>query len=93
LKPRQNQRDLFGKRIVALNWRLFCTLVRHIVDYPNLLGYLQNPYQPTRHRRDGQLRSHQAPLLRHARRHQPAPHRALGPALDLTRPHGWARLT
>jgi putative glutathione S-transferase len=78
-----SRRYLFGDRIVEADWRLFCTLVRfdavyhghfkcnvrRILDYPNLQGYLLDLYQQPGHCRDRYPRSHQASLLRHARRH------------------------
>ena len=75
------KRYLFGDRIVESDWRLFCTLIRfdvvyhghfkcnlrRILDYPNLQGYLTRSLPTARHRRDGEFRSHQAPLLHDAR--------------------------
>ena len=66
------------------DWRLFPTLIRfdavyhghfkcnlrRIVDYPHLWPYLRDLYQHDGVRRDGELRSHQASLLHHARRDQ-----------------------
>ncbi|HWL17869.1 MAG TPA: glutathione S-transferase family protein [Opitutus sp.] len=99
-------RYLFGRRIVETDWRLFNTLVRfdavyhghfkcnvrRIVDYPNLQGYLQDLYQQTG----------VAALVNfdHIKRHYYVTHTEinptqivpLGPALDLTAPHGRERL-
>ena len=84
------QRYLFGAQPVETDWRFFVTLVRfdpvyyghfkcnlrRIVDYPNLYGYLRDLYQIDGVAETVELRSHQAPLLRHARRHQPDPDRS-----------------
>ncbi len=100
------RRYLFGKEFVETDWRLFCTLVRfdavyhghfkcnlrRIVDYPNLQGYLQDLYQ--------------VPGIAdtvnfdHIKRHYYVTHTEinptgivpLGPILDLSRPHGRAKL-
>ncbi len=95
-------RYLFGKRIVETDWRLFCTLVRfdsvyhghfkcnlrRIVDYPNLQGYLMDLYQ--------QPGIAATVNFDHIKRHYYYTHDdinptrivPIGPALDLTRPHG-----
>jgi putative glutathione S-transferase len=95
-------RYLFGRRIVEADWRLFCTLVRfdavyhghfkcnvrRIVDYPNLDGYLRNLYQ--------QPGIAATVNFDHIKRHYYITHQEInptqivpiGPALDLTRPHG-----
>lgn len=95
-------RYLFGRRIVEVDWRLFCTLVRfdvvyhghfkcnirRIIDYPNLQGYLMDLYQ--------QPGIAQTVNFDHIKRHYYMTHTQinptrivpLGPALDLTRPHG-----
>lgn len=95
-------RYLFGRRIVDVDWRLFCTLVRfdvvyhghfkcnirRIIDYPNLQGYLMDLYQ--------QPGIAQTVNFDHIKRHYYMTHTKinptrivpLGPALDLTRPHG-----
>ncbi len=95
------QRYLFGKRIVEADWRLFCTLVRfdavyhghfkcnvrRIVDYPNLQGYLCDLYQ--------QPGIAETVNFDHIKRHYYFTHDdinptrivPIGPALDLTRPH------
>ena len=95
-------RYLFGNRIVEADWRLFCTLVRfdavyhghfkcnirRILDYPNLQGYLMDLYQ--------QPGIAETVNLDHIKRHYYITHRQinptgivpLGPALDLTAPHG-----
>jgi glutathionyl-hydroquinone reductase len=97
-------RYLFGNRIVEADWRLFCTLVRfdvvyhghfkcnvrRIVDYPNLQGYLMDLYQ--------QPGIAETVNFDHIKRHYYMTHTEinptrivpLGPALDLTRPHGRA---
>jgi putative glutathione S-transferase len=99
-------RYLFGMRIVEVDWRLFCTLVRfdavyhghfkcnirRIVDYPNLQGYLMDLYQ---HPGVAETVS-----FDHIKRHYYMTHTEinptrivpLGPALDLTRPHGREKL-
>jgi len=99
-------RYLFGRRIVDVDWRLFCTLVRfdvvyhghfkcnirRIIDYPNLQGYLMDLYQ--------QPGIAQPVNFDHIKRHDYMTHTEtnptrilpLGPALDLTRPHGRERL-
>jgi len=95
-------RYLFGKRIVEADWRLFCTLIRfdavyyshfkcnirRILDYPNLQGYLLDLYQ--------QPGIAETVNLDHIKQHYYITHTEinptgivpLGPALDLTRPHG-----
>ena len=95
-------RYLFGRRIVEVDWRLFCTLVRfdpvyhghfkcnirRIIDYPNLQGYLMDLYQ--------QPGIAETVNFDHIKRHYYMTHTGinptrivpLGPALDLTRPHG-----
>ncbi|HJT80918.1 MAG TPA: glutathione S-transferase C-terminal domain-containing protein, partial [Chthoniobacterales bacterium] len=97
-----DNRYLFGDRIVEADWRLFCTLVRfdavyhghfkcnlrRIVDYPNLQGYLMDLYQ--------QPGIAETVNFDHIKRHYYITHREinptgivpLGPALDLTAPHG-----
>jgi putative glutathione S-transferase len=99
-------RYLFGRRIVDVDWRLFCTLVRfdvvyhghfkcnirRIIDYPNLQGYLMDLYQ--------QPGIAQTVNFDHIKRHYYMTHTEinptrivpLGPALDLTLPHGRERL-
>jgi len=101
-----SSRYLFGKRIVETDWRLFCTLVRfdavyhghfkcnirRIVDYPNLQGYLMDLYQ--------QPGIAATVNFDHIKRHYYYTHDdinptrivPIGPALDLTRPHGRERL-
>jgi putative glutathione S-transferase len=95
-------RYLFGRRIVEADWRLFCTLIRfdavyyshfkcnirRILDYPNLQGYLLDLYQ--------QPGIASTVNFDHIKRHYFITHTEinptgivpLGPALDLTRPHG-----
>jgi len=95
-------RYLFGQRIVEVDWRLFCTLVRfdavyyghfkcnlrRILDYPNLHGYLLDLYQ-----RPGIA---DTVNLDHIKRHYYITHTEinptgivpLGPLLDFNEPHG-----
>ena len=95
------RRYLFGHRIVEMDWRLFCTLVRfdvvyhghfkcnvrRIVDYPNLQGYLMDLYQ--------QPGIAETVNFDHIKRHYYYTHDdinptrivPIGPALDLTKPH------
>jgi len=99
-------RFLFGSRIVEADWRLFCTLVRfdavyhghfkcnvrRIVDYENLQGYLMDLYQ--------QPGIAETVNFDHIKRHYYITHDdinptrivPIGPALDLTQPHGRDRL-
>jgi putative glutathione S-transferase len=99
-------RYLFGKRIVEADWRFFCTLVRfdavyhghfkcnirRIIDYPNLQGYLMDLYQ-----RPGIA---ETVNFDHIKRHYYMTHTEinptrivpLGPALDLSGPHGREKL-
>src|ERR1700716_1429193 len=99
-------RYLFGRRIVDVDWRLFCTLVRfdvvyhghfkcnirRIIDYPNLQGYLMDLYQ--------QPGIAETVNFDHIKRHYYMTHTEinptrivpLGPALDLTGPHGREKL-
>ena len=108
LEPRLSMhRYLFGSRIVETDWRLFCTLVRfdtvyhghfkcnirRIVDYPNLQGYLMDLYQ--------QPGVGATVNFDHIKRHYYYTHDdinptrivPLGPALDLSLPHGRERLS
>ncbi|MCE0498531.1 MAG: glutathione S-transferase family protein [Methylacidiphilales bacterium] len=100
------QRYLFGNRIVEADWRLFCTLVRfdavyhghfkcnvrRILDYPNLQGYLLDLYQ--------QPGIAGTVNFDHIKRHYYFTHDdinptrivPIGPAMDLTKPHGRDRL-
>ena len=100
------RRYLFCHRIVEADWRLFCTLVRfdsvyhghfkcnvrRIVDYPALDGYLRDLYQ--------QPGIAESVNFDHIKRHYYITHDdinptrivPIGPALDLTRPHGRERL-
>jgi putative glutathione S-transferase len=95
-------RYLLGQRIIEADWRLFCTLVRfdvvyyghfkcnirRIIDYPNLQGYLMDLYQ--------QPGVAGTVNFDHIKRHYYMTHTQinptrivpLGPALDLTKPHG-----
>jgi putative glutathione S-transferase len=99
-------RYLFDQRIVEADWRLFCTLVRfdvvyhghfkcnirRIIDYSNLQGYLMDLYQ--------QPGIAETVNFDHIKRHYYMTHEQinptrivpLGPALDLTRPHGREKL-
>jgi putative glutathione S-transferase len=100
-------RYLFGSRFVETDWRLFVTLirfdsvyhghfkcnVRRIIDYPNLFGYLKDLYQT-----DGIA---ETVNFDHIKRHYYVTHDdinptrivPLGPAQDLTTPHGRERLS
>jgi putative glutathione S-transferase len=97
-----NGRYLFGDRITETDWRLFVTLIRfdavyhghfkcnlrRIVDYPNLWPYLRDLYQ-----HDGVSATVN---FDHIKRHYYYTHDdinptrivPIGPALDLTAPHG-----
>lgn len=101
------ERYLLGDRIVEADWRLFCTLVRfdsvyhghfkcnvcRIIDYPNLDGYLRDLYQ--------QPGIAETVNFDHIKRHYYITHDdinptqivPIGPALDLTRPHGRERFS
>jgi putative glutathione S-transferase len=96
------QRYLFGDRLTETDWRFFVTLIRfdavyhghfkcnlrRIVDYPNLWPYLRDLYQ-----HDGIA---ETVNLDHIKRHYYMTHGdinptrivPIGPALDLTAPHG-----
>ncbi|MDC4206867.1 MAG: glutathione S-transferase family protein [Candidatus Manganitrophus sp.] len=101
------QRYLVGQQITEADWRLFPTLIRfdavyhghfkcnirRIVDYPHLWGYLRELYQY-----DGIA---ETVNFDHIKRHYYVTHDDInptrivpvGPALDLTSPHGRERLT
>jgi glutathionyl-hydroquinone reductase len=101
-KRLSKSRYLFDQRIVEADWRLFCTLVRfdvvyhghfkcnirRIIDYPNLQGYLMDLYQLSG--------IAETVNFDHIKRHYYMTHTEInptrivpiGPALDLTRPHG-----
>jgi len=101
-----SRRYLFGRRIVEADWRLFCTLVRfdsvyhghfkcnvrRIIDYPNLQGYLMDLYQ--------EAGIAATVNFDHIKRHYYFTHDdinptrivPIGPALDLTLPHGREKL-
>ena len=100
------RRYLLSAHPVEADWRLFCTLVRfdavyyshfkcnlrRIVDYPNLHGYMQELYQMPG--------IAETVNLTHIKRHYYITHTEinptrivpLGPILDLSAPHGRARL-
>jgi len=100
-------RYLFDKRIVEADWRLFCTLirfdvvyhghfkcnVRRIIDYPNLQGYLMDLYQ--------QPGIAETVNFDHIKRHYYMTHTEInptrivpiGPAFDLTKPHGREKIS
>lgn len=100
------QRYLVGQQITEADWRLFPTLIRfdavyhghfkcnirRIVDYPHLWGYLRELYQF-----DGIA---ETVNFDHIKRHYYVTHDDInptrivpvGPALDLTSPHGRDRL-
>jgi glutathionyl-hydroquinone reductase len=101
-------RYLFDKRVVEADWRLFCTLirfdvvyyghfkcnVRRIIDYPNLQGYLMDLYQQ-------QPGIAETVNFDHIKRHYYMTHTQInptrivpiGPALDLTKPHGREKIS
>ena len=101
-KRLSKSRYLFPNRIVEADWRLFCTLVRfdvvyhghfkcnirRIIDYPNLQSYLMDLYQLPG--------IAETVNFDHIKRHYYMTHTEInptrivpiGPALDLTRPHG-----
>lgn len=100
------QRYLLGDRQTLADWRLFTTLVRfdavyyshfkcnirRVVDYPNLYGYLRDLYSTP-----GVA---ETVNFDHIKRHYYITHTSInptqivpvGPALDLTSPHGRAAL-
>lgn len=102
-----HQRYLFGSEFVETDWRLFVTLVRfdavyhghfkcnirRILDYPNLFGYLKDLYQT-----DGIA---ETVNFDHIKRHYYVTHDDInptrivpvGPAQDLSTPHGRERLS
>jgi putative glutathione S-transferase len=97
-----SQRYLLGQRITEADWRLFPTLIRfdavyhghfkcnlrRIVDYPNLWPYLRDLYQ--------HAGVAETVNFDHIKRHYYMTHAAInptrivpiGPALDLSAPHG-----
>ncbi len=97
-----SQRYLVGNQLTEADWRLFTTLIRfdavyhghfkcnirRIVDYPNLYGYLRDLYQY-----DGIA---ETVNFDHIKRHYYVTHADInptqivpvGPALNLTSPHG-----
>ena len=101
------RRYLVGGRITEADWRLFTTLVRfdavyvghfkcnlrRIVDYPNLSGYLRELYQYPGIAATVDM-DH---IKRHYYRTHPQINPAfivpVGPALDLTAPHGREHLS
>ena len=100
-------RYLFDKPVVEADWRLFCTLirfdvvyyghfkcnVRRIIDYPDLQGYLMDLYQ--------QPGIAETVNFDHIKRHYYMTHPQInptrivpiGPALDLTKPHGREKIS
>jgi glutathionyl-hydroquinone reductase len=108
LEERLNSRRyLFGDRIVETDWRLFCTLVRfdtvyyshfkcnlrRILDYPNLQGYLMDLYQQPGIAETvdfNQIKKHYYMAMEDINPTRIVP---IGPALDLTLPHGRERLS
>ena len=100
-------RYLFDKRIVEADWRLFCTLIRfdvvyhghfkcnirRIIDYLNLQGYLMDLYQ--------QPGIAETVNFDHIKRHYYMTHTEInptrivpiGPAFDLTKPHGREKIS
>ena len=108
LKERlSGSRFLFDSRIVEADWRFFCTLirfdvvyhghfkcnVRRIIDYPSLQGYLMDLYQ--------QPGIAGTVNFDHIKRHYYMTHPQInptrivpiGPALDLTKPHGREKIS
>jgi glutathionyl-hydroquinone reductase len=105
-KRLSKSRYLFPNRIVETDWRLFCTLIRfdvvyhghfkcnirRIIDYPNLQGYLMDLYQ---HPGIAETVN-----FDHIKRHYYMTHTEInptrivpiGPALDLTQPHGRGKM-
>ncbi len=101
-----SRRYLVGHQLTEADWRLFTTLIRfdavyyvhfkcnirRIVDYPSLWGYLRDLYQ-----QDGIA---ETVNFDHIKRHYYMTHGDInptrivpvGPALDLTSPHGRDRL-
>jgi len=101
------RRYLFDNRIVESDWRLFCTLIRfdvvyhghfkcnlrRIIDYPNLQGYLMDVYQ--------QPGIADTVNFDHIKRHYYMTHTEInptrivpiGPAFDLTKPHGREKIS
>jgi glutathionyl-hydroquinone reductase len=101
------RRFLFDNRPVEADWRLFCTLIRfdvvyhghfkcnlrRIIDYPNLHGYLLDLYQ--------QPGISDTVNFDHIKRHYYMTHTRInptgivpiGPAFDLTKPHGRERIS
>ena len=100
-------RYLFDHRIVEVDWRLFCTLVRfdvvyhghfkcnvrRIIDYANLQGYLMDLYQ--------QPGISDTVNFDHIKRHYYMTHTQInptrivpiGPVFDLTKPHGRGKMS
>jgi putative glutathione S-transferase len=98
---------LHGNRIVKADWRFFCTLIRfdvvyyghfkcnirHIIDYPNLQGYLMDLYQ-----KPGIA---ETVNFDHIKRHyymtqtaiNPTRIVPIGPEFDLTKPHGRGKIS
>jgi putative glutathione S-transferase len=100
------RRYLCGARVTEADWRLFTSLLRfdpvyvghfkcnlrRLADYPNLSGYLRDLYQVPG--------IAETVNMQHIKRHYYESHRTinptgivpLGPVIDLTAPHGRARL-
>ncbi len=98
-------RYLLGDHLTEADWRLFTTLLRfdpvyvghfkcnlrRIADYPNLSGYLRELYQ---------VPGIAGSDMHHIKGHYYGSHRTInptgivsvGPAIDLTLPHGRGRL-
>jgi len=101
------RRYLFDNRIIEADWRLFCTLIRfdvvyhghfkcnirRIIDYPSLQGYLMDLYQ--------QPGIAETVNFDHIKRHYYMTHTEInptrivpiGPAFDLTKPHGREKIS
>ncbi|AJD42009.1 glutathione S-transferase family protein [Rhizobium sp. SEMIA 4085] len=99
-------RYLFGDRLTEADWRLFTTLarfdavyvghfkcnIRRIEDYKNLSGYLRDLYQTPGVKETVNLRHIKEHYYRSHRTINPTGVIPVGPALDLDRLHGRAKL-
>jgi glutathionyl-hydroquinone reductase len=99
-------RYLFGDRLTEADWRLFTTLarfdavyaghfkcnIRRIEDYKNLSGYLRDLYQTPGVKETVNLRHIKEHYYRSHRTINPTGVVPVGPALDLDRLHGRAKL-